>query len=71
MSEKLLKGLIVVLGAIALGLVVALIIGLPVMLLWNWLVPDLFAGPTITFWQAVGIAVLGSLLTGSSVKGSK
>jgi hypothetical protein len=68
MLEKVMKGVLLILAAIIMGLVVAMIIGLPVMLLWNWLMPELFGGPTVTFWQAVGLAVLGSLLTGASVK---
>lgn len=43
---------------------VGLIMGLAVMLLWNWLVPVLFRGPTISLWQAVGLLVLTRLLTG-------
>lgn len=71
MSDKFLKIVLGVCAVIIMALFVALLIGAPVMLLWNWLVPDLFNGPEITFWQAVGIAVLGSLLTGSSVKPPK
>src|SRR5882724_6296430 len=32
------------------------------MMLWNWLVPDLFHGPAITFWQALGLLVLSKIL---------
>jgi hypothetical protein len=32
------------------------------MLLWNALVPDLFHGPFLTFWQAVGLLVLLHIL---------
>ncbi len=35
-----------------------------VMLLWNWLVPDLFSGPVITFVQAFGLLVLFRILFG-------
>jgi len=35
-----------------------------VMSLWNWLVPVLFARPTITFWQAFGLLVLSKILLG-------
>jgi len=31
-------------------------------LLWNWLVPVLFTGPVITFWQALGLLVLTKIL---------
>jgi hypothetical protein len=32
------------------------------MLLWNWLVPDLFNGPVITYWQALGLLALSKIL---------
>jgi len=31
-------------------------------LLWNWLVPTLFNGPVITFWQTLGLLVLSKIL---------
>ncbi len=39
-------------------------VSLVVMLLWNALVPSLFAGPALTFWQAVGLLVLCRILFG-------
>jgi hypothetical protein len=35
-----------------------------VMSLWNALVPALFHGPTLGFWQAVGLLVLTRILVG-------
>ena len=35
-----------------------------IMLLWNWLIPDLFSGPVITFWQAAGLFLLSKILFG-------
>jgi len=64
-GEKLVIG---VLTLVVFALLLAIVIGAPVMWLWNALIPDLFNGPTITFWQAVGITILGSLLTGTSIK---
>jgi len=32
--------------------------------LWNWLVPVLFLGPVITFWQALGLLLLSKILFG-------
>jgi hypothetical protein len=37
-----------------------------VMHLWNWLLPALFGGRQITFWQAVGILALCRMLFGGS-----
>lgn len=52
-----------------LGIVVVVALALSicpflVMLLWNWLMPTLFGLPLIGFWQAVGLTILGGLLTG-------
>jgi hypothetical protein len=47
----------IVLGAALIGLV-----GMITMQLWNWLVPEIFNGPAITFWQAVGLLVLSKIL---------
>ena len=40
------------------------VFGLIVMLLWNWLVPALFHGPVLQYWQAVGLLALSRLLFG-------
>lgn len=40
--------------------------GWVVMTLWNWLIPALFTGPVIGFWQALGILVLSKILFGSA-----
>ncbi len=52
-------------GILAVGLVI-LAVWLT-MSLWNWLVPELFHGPIITFWQTAGLFLLSKiLLTGIS-----
>jgi hypothetical protein len=40
------------------------VISFVVMTLWNWLVPALFAGPLVSYWQALGLLVLIRLLCG-------
>jgi hypothetical protein len=40
----------------------ALLFGLVVMFLWNWLMPVIFALPVITFWQAWGLVLLSHIL---------
>jgi hypothetical protein len=32
------------------------------MALWNWLVPALFNGPVLSFWQAAGLMILSKIL---------
>lgn len=43
-------------------LILAAVFGLAVMLLWNWLMPEIFGLTTITFWQAVGLLALSWIL---------
>ncbi len=45
-------------GAAAL----ALIFGLIVMALWNWIMPDIFGLPPVSYWQAWGLVLLAHIL---------
>ena len=45
-------------------IVFAFAIGFVTMSLWNWLIPVLFAGPVITYWQAIGLLILARILFG-------
>ena len=51
-----------VLAAILMIVLVALILGFPLMWLWNWLMPGIFNLPEITFWQALGLNALSTIL---------
>lgn len=51
-----------ILTAIGILGLIALVLGLPLMLLWNWLMPEIFGLTEITFWQAVGLNFLSSIL---------
>ncbi len=53
-----------VIGGLSLLFLFALLFGLIVQLLWNWLMPALFGITAITFWQAVAIVVLAKILFG-------
>ncbi|MFH2096006.1 MAG: hypothetical protein ABIJ16_09905 [Bacteroidota bacterium] len=46
------------------AVVLAFLFGYFVMLLWNWLMPDLFGLGIITYWQAFGIVLLARLVFG-------
>jgi len=46
-----------------------LIGGCITMSLWNWLIPELFNGPVITFWQTIGLLLLSKILFGGFGKG--
>ena len=46
----------------ALAIAVILAIGGIVMLLWNAIVPDVFGGSTLSYWQSVGLLLLTQIL---------
>jgi hypothetical protein len=57
--------------AFLLTILLALLIGGPLWLLWNWLMPTVFGLPHITFWQAVGLNLLSSILFKNSITTQK
>lgn len=58
------KGIRRVLFFVVLAIAMAAVLGFVVMSLWNWLVPAVFGGRIITFWQALGALVLSRILFG-------
>lgn len=50
------------LKCMVLGLIFVAVIGFVTMSLWNWLVPVLFNGPQIDYWQALGLLLLSKIL---------
>jgi hypothetical protein len=57
-------------GILGIGFIIAMIFG--VQALWNWLIPELFNGPVLTFWQTVGLFLLSKiLLTGVAPGGNR
>jgi len=63
--NNLFEGFITMVAVLAL---ICLLLGAPVMLLWNWTLPNIFEGvPKIGFWQAVGLNLLCSFLFKSNV----
>lgn len=55
-------------GAIAIAILLIFLFAFPVMWLWNLLVPELFHGPVLGFWQTFGLLVLVRLILPSSTK---
>ena len=45
--------------------------GFVTMRLWNWLVPALFNGPSISFWQTLGLLLLTRILFGGWGRGGR
>lgn len=54
--------LTVIVGYLFILFVISLVLALPVMLLWDWLMPILFGLPPITWLQAWGLMLLCSFL---------
>jgi len=51
-----------ILGGLVAAVIFALIFGLGVKLLWNWLMPGLFGLAELSYWQAFGLVLLAKIL---------
>jgi hypothetical protein len=51
-----------VIGGLTLAVLFAFLFGWVVMLLWNWLMPDIFGLTEITYWQGWGLVLLSHIL---------
>jgi len=47
-------------GILGFAFLVLVIFGVEA--LWNWLIPELFHGPVLTFWQTAGLFLLSKIL---------
>jgi hypothetical protein len=54
-----------VVGGVALAIAFALVFGLVVQYLWNWVIPDIFGLTAITYWQAFALVILAKIFFGS------
>ncbi len=63
------KGKRIVLMVLLIPIVITVFVFV-VMYLWNWLIPELFNGPVVSFWQAFGLLLLSKILFGG-FKGGK
>jgi len=60
--EDVLEAGFVILGSVVIGAGIGLLLTLPTLWLWNWLMPVIFGLPVINFWQALGLNLLSGLL---------
>jgi hypothetical protein len=58
LPQKILWGI----GFAILGIGLLALFGLVVMLLWNWLMPDIFGLKRLDYWQAWGLLALSWIL---------
>lgn len=54
---------------VGLGLLAISAFTFVTMFLWNWLIPDLFHGPQLDFWQTLGLLVLSKIFFSGFGKG--
>jgi hypothetical protein len=62
------EGVLTVIGYMILAV---MLMGFPLMWLWNWVMPSVFNLPQISFWQAVGLNLLSAILIKPTVKVTK
>jgi hypothetical protein len=58
LPEKIALGILFAIG----GILLLALCGLVVMLLWNWLMPEIFGLKQVNYWQAWGLLILSSIL---------
>ena len=64
-GHKVLKIIGMTFVGLLFAAVFALVFGLVLKALWNWLMPAIFGLGVITYWQAFGILILAKLLFGT------
>ena len=62
---------ITALAAVVTFVVVGLVASIPMCLLWNWLMPDIFGLPTISVFQAFGLSALITFLSPTKIDFTK
>ena len=71
MNNDIIETIGSILTAALIIVLVAAILGFPLMWLWNWLMPSIFSIPEITFWQALGLNALSTILFKPSINTKK
>jgi hypothetical protein len=64
--KNLISRVLIIISALAMYTFVSVVLSIPVLLLWNWLMPTIFGITKITLGQAWGISLLCGLLFGQS-----
>lgn len=62
------KRFVIIAGWIVVGILAAtgfaFLLGYIIMVLWNWLMPDIFGLVEIGYWQAVGLIIFAKIIFG-------
>jgi len=62
----MLEKVVIILSAFGLVVLIALVLALPLMWIWDYLMPDMFGLKEITLWQSFWLQVLCGFLFKSS-----
>jgi hypothetical protein len=57
----------IILGLTLIILGGLILLGAPLMYVWNWIVPSIFGLRYITFWEAVGLNLIAGILFRPSI----
>jgi hypothetical protein len=63
-ERNIAQKVLIVIGFAVLGAAALFFFGWIVMLLWNWLMPDIFGLKPVSYWQAWGLLLLSTILFG-------
>ena len=70
-KSKIIKRVGFIIGGVVLAAALAFLFGFIVLYLWNWLMPEIFGLPTISYIQAWGLVLLSHILFKSGGPGGK
>jgi hypothetical protein len=56
-----------VVGILFIGLSSLIVMGAPLMYLWNWVIPSIFGLRYITFWEAIGLNMIAHIIFGQTL----
>lgn len=64
--KNLISRVLIIISALVMYTFVSVVLSIPVLLLWNWLMPTIFGITKITLGQAWGISLLCGILFGQN-----
>ena len=64
--KNLISRVLIIISALVMYTFVSVVLSIPVLLLWNWLMPTIFGITKITLGRAWGISLLCGLLFGQN-----
>ncbi len=70
-KRRIIKRVGFIIGGVILAAALAFLFGFIVLYLWNWLMPEIFGLPTISYIQAWGLVLLSHILFKSGGPGGK